>query len=165
MLKEIRWPRPSSSYCPSFSGVRWVAREGMYGKNTHFSKCILCNFVHLSGLDVNSLQKQIYTCKTNNMASNWDTRHLYLYFVKYKAYEKMFRLTFSDLPGREADHLFPSSVEVKECVELYLHFPNTPPWRGAWWSTGTNLPYLTFSNLNETYTWRYEWMFCRVNYF
>jgi hypothetical protein len=26
----------------------------------------------------------------------------------------------------------PSSAEVKECVELYLHFPNTPSWRGAW---------------------------------
>jgi hypothetical protein len=26
---------------------------------------------------------------------------------------------------------FPSSAEVRECVELYLHFPNTPSWRGA----------------------------------
>jgi len=25
--------------------------------------------------------------------------------------------------GHEADHLPPFSVEVKECVELYLHFP------------------------------------------
>jgi len=32
---------------------------------------------------------------------------------------------------READHSPPSSAEVKEYVELYLHFPNTPPWRGA----------------------------------
>jgi hypothetical protein len=32
-------------------------------------------------------------------------------------------------PGREADN--PSSAEVKECVELYLHSPNTPSWRGA----------------------------------
>jgi hypothetical protein len=31
--------------------------------------------------------------------------------------------------GREADHSPPSCVEVKECVELYLHFPNTPSWR------------------------------------
>jgi hypothetical protein len=30
--------------------------------------------------------------------------------------------------GRETDHSPPSSVEVKECVELYLH-PNTPSWR------------------------------------
>jgi hypothetical protein len=29
-------------------------------------------------------------------------------------------------PGREADHSPPSSAEVKECVELYLHSPNTP---------------------------------------
>jgi hypothetical protein len=27
--------------------------------------------------------------------------------------------------------LTPSSAEVKECVELYLHSPNTPSWRGA----------------------------------
>jgi hypothetical protein len=33
--------------------------------------------------------------------------------------------------GREADHSPPSSAEVKEWVELYLHFPNTPSWRGA----------------------------------
>jgi hypothetical protein len=42
--------------------------------------------------------------------------------------------------GREADHLPPSSVEVKEFVELYLHSPNTPLWRGARLSTGTTLP-------------------------
>jgi hypothetical protein len=31
----------------------------------------------------------------------------------------------------EADHSPPSSAEVKGWVELYLHSPNTPPWRGA----------------------------------
>jgi Zn-dependent alcohol dehydrogenase len=31
----------------------------------------------------------------------------------------------------EADHSPPSSAEVKECVELYFHSPNTPSWRGA----------------------------------
>jgi hypothetical protein len=35
------------------------------------------------------------------------------------------------LPEREADHSPPSSAEVKERVELYLHSPNTPSWRGA----------------------------------
>jgi hypothetical protein len=35
------------------------------------------------------------------------------------------------LSGREADHSLPSSVEVKECVELYHHSPSTPSWRGA----------------------------------
>jgi hypothetical protein len=35
------------------------------------------------------------------------------------------------LPGREADNSPPSSVEVKECVELYIHSLNTPSWRGA----------------------------------
>jgi hypothetical protein len=33
--------------------------------------------------------------------------------------------------GREANHSPPSSAEVKECVELYLHSPNTPSWRDA----------------------------------
>jgi hypothetical protein len=33
--------------------------------------------------------------------------------------------------GREADHSPPSSAEVKECLDLYLHSPNTPSWRGA----------------------------------
>jgi hypothetical protein len=33
--------------------------------------------------------------------------------------------------GREADHSPPSSAEVKEWVELYLHSPNTPSWRGS----------------------------------
>jgi hypothetical protein len=33
--------------------------------------------------------------------------------------------------GREADHSPPSSAEVKECVELYIHSPNTPSRRGA----------------------------------
>jgi hypothetical protein len=34
-------------------------------------------------------------------------------------------------PVREADHSPPSSAEVKEWMELYLHSPNTPSWRGA----------------------------------
>jgi hypothetical protein len=33
-------------------------------------------------------------------------------------------------PEREADHSPPSSTEVKECVELYLHSRNTLSWRG-----------------------------------
>jgi hypothetical protein len=34
-------------------------------------------------------------------------------------------------PGREAGHSPPYSAEVKECVELYLHFPNSFSWGGA----------------------------------
>jgi hypothetical protein len=34
-------------------------------------------------------------------------------------------------PGREADHSPPCSAEVKEWVELYLHSPSTPSWRGV----------------------------------
>jgi hypothetical protein len=33
--------------------------------------------------------------------------------------------------GLEADHSPPSSAEIKEWVELYLHSPNRPSWRGA----------------------------------
>jgi hypothetical protein len=33
--------------------------------------------------------------------------------------------------GRDADHSPPSSAEIKECVELYLQYPNTSSWRGA----------------------------------
>jgi hypothetical protein len=33
--------------------------------------------------------------------------------------------------GREADHSPPSSAEIKESVELYLHSPITPSWIGA----------------------------------
>jgi hypothetical protein len=43
-------------------------------------------------------------------------------------------------PGREADRSPPSSAEVKGCVELYLHSPNTS-WHGAYLSTGTTLPF------------------------
>jgi hypothetical protein len=35
-------------------------------------------------------------------------------------------------PGREADHYPPSSSEIKEWPELYLHSTNTPSWWCAW---------------------------------
>jgi hypothetical protein len=41
---------------------------------------------------------------------------------------------------READHSPPSSPEVKECVELCFHSPNTSSWSVAKLSTGTTLP-------------------------
>jgi len=47
------------------------------------------------------------------------------YIAKYRSHYDLQR------PGREADYSPPSSAEVKECVELYLHSPNTPSWRGA----------------------------------
>jgi hypothetical protein len=34
-------------------------------------------------------------------------------------------------PGRETDHSPTSSAEVNECVELYLHSPNSSSGRGA----------------------------------
>jgi hypothetical protein len=33
--------------------------------------------------------------------------------------------------GREADHSPPSSAEVKEWVELYIHSPHTASWHGT----------------------------------
>jgi hypothetical protein len=33
--------------------------------------------------------------------------------------------------GGEADHSPPSSAELKECVELYVHSPSTSSWRGT----------------------------------
>jgi hypothetical protein len=41
--------------------------------------------------------------------------------------------------GREADHSPPSSAEIKERVELYLHTPNTPYGVVLSSSTGTTL--------------------------
>jgi hypothetical protein len=66
--------------------------------------------------------------------------------------------------GREADHSPPSSAEVKEWLELYLHSPNTSSWRGAQLKHRDNfnfcLPFLLFKcvsiyfrkliSLNET---------------
>jgi hypothetical protein len=37
----------------------------------------------------------------------------------------------------EADHSHPSSAEVKECVELYLHSPSMLSWRGTQLRKGT----------------------------
>jgi hypothetical protein len=34
-------------------------------------------------------------------------------------------------PWHEANHSLPSSAEVKECVELYPHTPNTSSWGSA----------------------------------
>jgi hypothetical protein len=51
--------------------------------------------------------------------------------------------------GREADHSSPSSAEVKECVELYLHSPNTPSWRGAQLKHRDNFTFtLTYDDLS-----------------
>jgi len=48
-------------------------------------------------------------------------------------------------PGRWADHSPPSSAEVKECVELYLHCPNTFSCSCASLRTGAALPLLYWS--------------------
>jgi hypothetical protein len=49
-------------------------------------------------------------------------------------------------PGREADHSPSSSAEIKEGVELYLHSPNTPSWRGAQLKRGDNFTFTFIQN-------------------
>jgi hypothetical protein len=54
------------------------------------------------------------------------------------------------LLGHEADHSAPSSAEVKELVELYLHSPNTP-WRGARLKKHRDDFTFTFNTFTPTY--------------
>jgi len=54
--------------------------------------------------------------------------------------------------GREADHSPPSSPEIEECVELYLHSSNTPSRRGAQLKQRATLPLpLPVSHYNLLY--------------
>jgi hypothetical protein len=46
-------------------------------------------------------------------------------------------------PDREADHSPPSSAEVKECVELYLHSLNMPSWRCVKLKLRDNFTFIT----------------------
>jgi hypothetical protein len=63
---------------------------------------------------------------------------------------------------RRRIHLPPSSVEVKEWVELYLYYPNTPSWNSAHLkSTGTTLPlHLLLFYTFESKTSRYKHLQC-----
>jgi hypothetical protein len=68
-------------------------------------------------------------------------------------------------PGHEADHLPPSSAEVKECVELYFHSPNTPSWRGAQLKHRDNFTFtLTFTRkivvLCTVFKFLFSWNVC-----
>jgi hypothetical protein len=47
-------------------------------------------------------------------------------------------------PLHEADHSPPSSSEVKEWVELYLHSLNMPSWRGAPLKHGDNFTFYLY---------------------
>jgi hypothetical protein len=57
--------------------------------------------------------------------------------------------------GREDVHSPPSSAEVRECVELYLHFPSTPSWYGAQLKHRDNFT-LLYLNVKSTGTWHRE---------
>jgi hypothetical protein len=59
-------------------------------------------------------------------------------------------------PGHEPGQSPPSSAEVKEWVELYLHSPNTPPWRGAQLKHRDNFTFtFILSRWTERLIWRY----------
>jgi hypothetical protein len=63
------------------------------------------------------------------------------------------------LSGSEGDHSLPSSAEVKECVELYLHSPNTLSWRGAVNFTFTFTGKAALRKLmscNYHFTWKFK---------
>jgi hypothetical protein len=53
--------------------------------------------------------------------------------------------------GREADHSPPSSADVKEWVELYLHSPNTPSWCHSQLKAQVQLYLLCLRNRHECY--------------
>jgi hypothetical protein len=53
--------------------------------------------------------------------------------------------------GRKADNSPPSNAEVKEWVELYLHSPNTPSWRGAQLGGAQGQLYITLLTYLLTY--------------
>jgi hypothetical protein len=54
-------------------------------------------------------------------------------------------------PGREADHSPPSSAEVKECVEIYLHSPNRPSGRGTQLKHRDNFTFILFHTFSYIY--------------
>jgi hypothetical protein len=59
-------------------------------------------------------------------------------------------------PGREADYLPPSSAEMKEWVELYLHSPNLPSWRDAQLKHGDSFTFI-FITLRFCYSSDWIW--------
>jgi hypothetical protein len=68
-------------------------------------------------------------------------------------------------PGREADHLPPSSAEVKEWVEVCYHSRNTPSWRGAVLKLNTVCVFQTMSlssrGINQYICYVFTLMECR----
>jgi hypothetical protein len=60
-------------------------------------------------------------------------------------------------PGREADHSPPSSVEVKEWVELYLYSPNTPSWCGPQLKSAQGQLYLYLYVSHKLYKQCKQW--------
>jgi len=53
-------------------------------------------------------------------------------------------------PGLETNHSPPSSAEAKECVELYVHSPNSPSLRGAPLKHRDNFTYFNLSSTSRS---------------
>jgi hypothetical protein len=60
-------------------------------------------------------------------------------------------------PGREADDTPSSSADVKECMEIYIHSPSTPSWRGAQFKAQGQL-YLLYFTCIDTYNITYTFI-------
>jgi hypothetical protein len=56
-------------------------------------------------------------------------------------------------PGCEADHSPPSSAEVKEWMELYLHFLNTPSWLGVQSKHRDNFTFTFYFFVVPNFSW------------
>jgi hypothetical protein len=64
-----------------------------------------------------------------SLANKISCKDVFLFFWLIPCFPRNLNI-FVKRPGREANHSSPSSA-VKECVELYLHFPTTSSWRDA----------------------------------
>jgi hypothetical protein len=116
----------SCTICSSRS--RWPVRKFLYTPScvcfcVYIIVCYLCVYVGVLGFDSRrGLGIFLFTTVTRTALGptqppiQWVPRALSLGVKR---------------PVREADHSPPSSAEVKEWVELYIHSPNTPSWCGA----------------------------------
>jgi hypothetical protein len=68
--------------------------------------------------------------------------------------------------GHEAEHSPPSSAEIKEWVELYLHSPNMPSWHGTQLKNILTYPsFMIISHHSRVYNRNDEILCCLVQNF
>jgi hypothetical protein len=68
-------------------------------------------------------------CSSKSELLQKKKKFVHIFFYTENEYHFDVPLAFHS--EREVDYSSPSRVEVKEWVELYLHSPNTPSWRGT----------------------------------